>query len=157
MFLRLQYLNNQKHLYPNLNGTGGNGERRVWSPCCFMYYTHLASCDIFALCMSILESTARPSKLLLWLHTQHLSLFQLIVRCYNHAFCACPHEILWHEYCVWILRWQCMCGCSGILTTLSQPEASIKGCIFKCSSNSAWKLLSSKWSDLTYERIFLRW
>jgi hypothetical protein len=49
-----------------------------------------------------------------------------------------------HKFCVWILRWQCKYSCSRILKTLSQPEASIEGCIFKCSPNNDWNWLSSK-------------
>jgi len=32
MFLKLKYTDiTKKHLYPNLNGYGGKGERRLWS------------------------------------------------------------------------------------------------------------------------------
>ena len=70
----------------------------MWFPCTSMYCTHLASCDIRTLCMSILESTARPSKSLLQLHTQHLLLLQLIVMCCNHAFFVFPHQILFMNF-----------------------------------------------------------
>jgi len=58
----------------------------MWPSCFSTYCTHIASCDIYALCMSILEFTARPVEFLQWLHNQ-----QLIVRCWNNAFCVFPY------------------------------------------------------------------
>ena len=37
------YQYNPKHLYPNLNGYGDNGQRKVWSSCGF-HVLDLASC-----------------------------------------------------------------------------------------------------------------
>ena len=36
------YRYNPKHLYPNLNGYGDNGQRKVWTTCISAFYTPTA-------------------------------------------------------------------------------------------------------------------
>ena len=36
------YRYNPKHLYPNLNGYGDNGQRKVWTSCISAFYTPTA-------------------------------------------------------------------------------------------------------------------
>ena len=36
------YRHNPKHLYPKLNGYGGNGQRKVWTSCISAFYTPTA-------------------------------------------------------------------------------------------------------------------
>jgi hypothetical protein len=104
----------------------------VREKCGSMFCRHVASCNISTLCLSIHESIASPSELLLQLHTQHLLLLQLIVRFCKNAFCVFPHRILWHANFVWILRWQCTCCCRRISKCFPDWRILSKG-VFSCA------------------------
>jgi len=68
--------------------------------CGSMYCSNLASCDIGTLRLSIHESIASPSELLLRLHTEHLLLLQLIVRFCKNAFCFPTPNIVTCKLCM---------------------------------------------------------
>jgi hypothetical protein len=132
-----------------------------------MYCSHVASCDIGTMRLSIHELIASPSELLLRLHTQHFLLLQLIVRFCKNAFCVFPHRLLRHANCVWILRCQCTCCCRRIpkavfltggfhvrVYFLVLTRQCMKLVVFQVSVCS---LKGKQYLRLTYERTFLRW
>ena len=79
----------------------------------------------------------------------------------------CQRGLLWHAFCVWILRWQCTCCCWRIPKVFSRSKDSISKCIYANSPDIAWYWflfrvllcsLKGRWYEwLTHERTFLRW
>ena len=55
-----------------------------------------------------------------------------------------PRGILWHAFCVWGLRWQCMCCCWRIPKAFSRSKDSISKCIYANSPDIEWYWFSSE-------------
>ena len=62
----------------------------------------------------------------------------------KRPFFVFPRGILWHAFCVWILRWQCTCCCWRIPKAFSRSKDSVSKCIYSYSPDIAWHWLSSK-------------
>ena len=122
MFLKLKYTDITKNTYIRSWTVMEMMARDMWSSCGSMHCTWFTWCITHTPCMSVLQSAARSTLRLCY---QQLSLLQLIVGSCKNIFCVFPRWILWHAFCVWILRWQCTCCCWRIPQAFSRPKDSV--------------------------------
>ena len=55
-----------------------------------------------------------------------------------------PTWNMWHEFCIWVLRWQCTCCCRRIPKAFSRSKDSVSKCIYANSPDIACYWFSSK-------------